>query len=86
MFQTPHMVIIVIMATRVYRDLFEYINPTYEMSTTRVPPPRINAVPTGQVEVTVHKTVDIDLGSDVSMLEVDLTRGEREAKQMQFAV
>ncbi|KAH9177928.1 hypothetical protein EDB89DRAFT_1292643 [Lactarius sanguifluus] len=30
MFQAPHMVIMVIMATRVYRDLFEYINPTYQ--------------------------------------------------------
>ncbi|KAH9003616.1 hypothetical protein EDB86DRAFT_2259957 [Lactarius hatsudake] len=29
MFQAPHVVIMVIMATRVYRNLFEYINPTY---------------------------------------------------------
>jgi len=84
MFQTPHMVIICIMATRVYRDLFEYINPTSQG--TRMPPPRINTIPTGQVEVTIHKTVDIDLGSHISSSEADLSRGEREAKQMQFAV
>lgn len=52
-----------------------------------MPPPRVNTVPTGQVEVTIHKTVDIDLGSHISSLsEADLSRGEREAKQMHFAV
>ena len=58
----------------------------FRITTTRLPPPRINTVPPGQVEVAIHKTVDIDVGSDVSMTEADLTRGEREAKQMQFAV
>jgi len=83
MFQLPHMVIIVIMATRVYRDLFEYINPTYH---TRLPPPRISSMPTAQVQVTIHKTVDIDLGSHITRSDADLTRGEREAKEMQFVV
>jgi len=87
MFQTPHMVIIVIMATRVYRDLFEYINPTIPTyQCTRIAPPRVNTVPAGQVEVTIHKTVDIDLGSNASMSEADWGRGEREAKEMQFTV
>jgi len=83
MFQVPHMVIIVIMATRVYRDLFEYINPTYH---SRLPPPQINNMPSAQVQVTIHKTVDIDLGTHVAGSDVDLTRGEREAKEMQFVV
>jgi hypothetical protein len=81
MFQVPHMVIIVIMATRVYRDLFEYINPTYH---SRLPPPRMNSIPSAQVQVTIHKTVDIDLS--LSRSDADLTRGEREAKEMQFVV
>jgi hypothetical protein len=81
MFQVPHMVIIVIMATRVYRDLFEYINPTYH---SRLPPPRMNSAPAAQMQVTIHKTVDIDLS--VSRSDADLTRGEREAKEMQFVV
>ncbi|KAH9003788.1 hypothetical protein EDB86DRAFT_3072925 [Lactarius hatsudake] len=84
MFQTPHMVTMVIMATRVYRDLFEYINPTYH---SRLPPPRItNTMPSGQVQVTVHKTIDIDLGLHPSVSDTDMTRGEREAKEMHFAV
>lgn len=84
MFQTPHMVTMVIMATRVYRDLFEYINPTYH---SQLPPPRItNTMPSEQVQVTVHKTVDIDLGLHPSVSDADLTRGEREAKEMQFVV
>ncbi|KAH8987296.1 hypothetical protein EDB92DRAFT_2090765 [Lactarius akahatsu] len=84
MFQTPHMVTMVIMATRVYRNLFEYINPTYH---PRLPPPQItNTMPSGQVQVTVHKTVDIDLGLHPSVSDADMTRGEREAKEMQFVV
>ncbi|KAH9177244.1 hypothetical protein EDB89DRAFT_1521740 [Lactarius sanguifluus] len=86
MFQTPHMVTMVIMATRVYRDLFEYINPTYH---SQLPPPQITntmPMPSGQVQVTIHKTVDIDLGLQHSMSNADLTRGEREAKEMQFVV
>jgi len=80
MFQVPHMVIIVIIATRVYRDLFEYINPTYH---SRLPPPRMNTMPSAQVEVVIHKTVDIDLSLNS---DADLTRGEREAKEMHFVV
>ncbi|KAI9435470.1 hypothetical protein H4582DRAFT_650693 [Lactarius indigo] len=88
MFQTPHMVIMVIMATRVYRDLFEYINPTYHSRlSSRLPPPRIaSTMPSGQVQVTIHKTVDIDLGLHPSASDADLTRGEREAKEMHFVV
>lgn len=85
MFQVPHLVIIVIMSTRVYRDLFEYINPTYH-GDRRPNPPRISSLPSGQVQVTIHKTVDIDIGSHASMSEANLSRGEREAKQMQFLV
>ncbi|KAH9040900.1 hypothetical protein EDB83DRAFT_1641089 [Lactarius deliciosus] len=85
MFQAPHMVIMVIMATRVYRDLFEYINPTYH---SRLPPPRTTGtmLSRGQVQVAIHKTVDIDLGLHPSASDADLTRGEREAKEMQFVV
>jgi len=40
--------------------------------------------PTGQVQVTIHKTVDIDIHTSIS--EVDLNRGKLEAKEMQFEV
>ncbi|KAH9015237.1 hypothetical protein EDB84DRAFT_1527108 [Lactarius hengduanensis] len=95
MFQAPHSTVLcfarssvflmVIMATRVYRDLFEYINPTYH---SRLPPPRTTVtIPSrGQVQVTIHKTVDIDLGLHPSGSDADLTRGEREAKEMQFVI
>lgn len=43
-------------------------------------------MPTAQVQVTIHKTVDIDLGSHITRSDADLTRGEREAKEMQFVV
>ncbi|KAI0270490.1 hypothetical protein BC834DRAFT_861669 [Gloeopeniophorella convolvens] len=85
MFQTPHLVIIVIMATRVYRDLFEYINPSFPTSQRLPHPPRVN-VSQGQVQVKIHKTVDVDLGSDLLVSESSMTRGEREAKQMRFIV
>jgi len=40
--------------------------------------------PTGQVQVTVYKTVDVDTHAAIS--EASFSCGELEAKQMQFAV
>ncbi|KAH9998612.1 hypothetical protein BJV77DRAFT_979293 [Russula vinacea] len=56
MFQVPHMVLMVIMSTRLYRDLFQYITNDHDMFGRR----RAN-VWHQNVQVAVHKTVEVDV-------------------------
>ncbi|KAI0052432.1 hypothetical protein FA95DRAFT_1320023 [Auriscalpium vulgare] len=63
MFQVPHLVIIVIVATRVYRDLFQYISPS-SSGASRTPPIRGGPMHRSRhqdVQVTVHKTIEVDV-------------------------
>ncbi|KAI9438610.1 hypothetical protein H4582DRAFT_2076239 [Lactarius indigo] len=83
MFQVPHMVLMVIMSTRLYRDLFQYItkygpqpdNSGYVLSTVYLSDHdpfgrrRPNVYPQPNVQVAVHRTVEYD---------VDLRRGDEE--------
>ncbi|KAI0063346.1 hypothetical protein BV25DRAFT_1990742 [Artomyces pyxidatus] len=96
MFQVPHLVIIVIVATRVYRDLFQYISPVSTHS-SRMPHPLSRQPRHPDVQVTIHKTIEVDVelsarsGMHNSMGEHEIDEpdhivslGEREAKQMYF--
>ncbi|KAH9039205.1 hypothetical protein EDB84DRAFT_1065263 [Lactarius hengduanensis] len=83
MFQVPHMVLMVIMSTRLYRDLFQYItkygpqpdNSNYVLSTVYLSDHdpfgrrRPNVYHQPNVQVAVHRTVEYD---------VDLRRGDEE--------
>ncbi|KAI9507576.1 hypothetical protein F5148DRAFT_1203583 [Russula earlei] len=57
MFQVPHMVLMVIMSTRLYRDLFQYITNDHDAFGRRRP----NVWPAQNVQVAVHKTVEVDV-------------------------
>jgi hypothetical protein len=57
MFQVPHMVLMVIMSTRLYRDLFQYITNDHDVFGRR----RANVWPQQNVQVAVHKTVEVDV-------------------------
>jgi len=65
MFQVPHMVLMVIMSTRLYRDLFQYITNDHDPFGRRRP----NVYPQPNVQVAVHRTVEYD---------VDLRHGDEE--------
>ncbi|KAI0052164.1 hypothetical protein FA95DRAFT_1553855 [Auriscalpium vulgare] len=72
MFQVPHMVIIVIIATRVYRNLFEYIigesdsRPNSKWSRDAA---RFRKREGEGVHITVHRTVDVDVDIELSSVE-----------------
>jgi len=57
MFQVPHMVLMVIMSTRLYRDLFQYITNDHDPFGRR----RANVWANQNVQVAVHKTVEVDV-------------------------
>jgi len=57
MFQVPHMVLMVIMSTRLYRDLFQYITNDHDPFGRRRP----NVWPHQNVQVAVQVEVDVDL-------------------------
>jgi len=57
MFQVPHMVLMVIMSTRLYRDLFQYITNDHDPFGRRRP----NVWAHQNVQVAVHKTVEVDV-------------------------
>lgn len=57
MFQEPHMVLMVIMSTRLYRDLFQYITNDHDVYGRR----RAKVWPHPNVEVAVHKTIEVDV-------------------------
>jgi len=57
MFQVPHMVLMVIMSTRLYRDLFQYITNDHDVFGRR----RANVWPQQDVQVAVHKTVEVNV-------------------------
>jgi len=67
MFQVPHMVLMVIMSTRLYRDLFQYITNDHDPLGRR----RANVWPQQNVQVAVHKTVEYD----VDLQRLDEERG-----------
>jgi hypothetical protein len=58
MFQVPHMVLMVIMSTRLYRDLFQYITNDHDPFGRRR---AANVWPHQNVQVAVHKTVEYDV-------------------------
>jgi len=60
MFQVPHMVLMVIMSTRLYRDLFQYITNDHDVFGRH----RANVWPHQNVQVAVHKTVEVDVDLD----------------------
>jgi len=57
MFQEPHLVLMVIMSTRLYRDLFQYITSDHDVYGRR----RTKVWPHPNVEVAVHKTIEVDV-------------------------
>jgi len=98
MFNTPHLIIIVVVATRVYRGLFMYITPTTAVRSCL--PRRPNGTEAA-MQVTVHKTVEVGVelmphcathytarsGKDGGEATFQLvSRGEREAKEMYFNI
>ncbi|KZV64504.1 hypothetical protein PENSPDRAFT_738252 [Peniophora sp. CONT] len=60
MFQFPHLVIIITIATRVYRELVDYISPL-GATASRLKPMQPRANSEAAMQVTVHKTVDIEI-------------------------
>ncbi|VDB92277.1 unnamed protein product [Peniophora sp. CBMAI 1063] len=75
MFQFPHLVIIIIVATRVYRGLVDYISPAGS-TTSRLRPMQPRSNNEAAMQVTVHKTVDIevDVGSRLSASHIGRSR------------
>jgi len=67
MFQEPHMVLMVIMSTRLYRDLFQYITNDHDVYGRR----RAKVFPHPNVEVAVHKTIEVE----VDLLQMDEEHG-----------
>jgi len=63
MFQVPHMVLMVIMSTRLYRDLFQYITNDHDPFGRHRP----NVWTHQNVQVAVHKTVEVD----VDLMRID---------------
>lgn len=57
LFQMPHMVLMVTMSTRLYRDLFQYITNDHYTFDYRRP----KFLPQQNVQVAVHKTVEVDV-------------------------
>jgi len=70
MFQEPHMVLMVIMSTRLYRDLFQYITNDHDVYGRR----RAKVWPHPNVEVAIHKTIEVD----VDLLGLDEEHGGKQ--------
>jgi len=70
MFQEPHMVLMVIMSTRLYRDLFQYITNDHDVYGRR----RAKVWPHPNVEVAIHKTIEVD----VDLLRLDEEHGGKQ--------
>lgn len=66
MFQVPHMVLMVIMSTRLYRDLFQYITSDHDVFGRR----RANVWSQKDVQVAVHRTVEVNV--DVRHMDEEL--------------
>jgi len=88
MFQVPHMVLMVIMSTRLYRDLFQYITNDHDVFGRR----RANVWPHQNVQVAVQVEVDVDLDEEhglpfkqtvtvQSQAELDLITAELQMKK-----
>ncbi|KAI0278095.1 hypothetical protein BGY98DRAFT_565050 [Russula aff. rugulosa BPL654] len=74
MFQEPHMVLMVIMSTRLYRDLFQYITNDHDVYGRR----RAKVWPHPNVQVAVHKTIEVD----VDLLHMDEEHGGKQTISM----
>ncbi|KAF8492565.1 hypothetical protein F5888DRAFT_1857794 [Russula emetica] len=66
MFQMPHMVLMVIMSTRLYRDLFQYITNDHYVFATRA-----NVWP---AQVAIHRTVEVDF--DIPHIDEEQPHGD----------